>query len=154
MARTKLKLGLSCWGSLATQLGPEPRGLSQTATFYWLEPECLEPKKKKSAPRAEGRAARRRVSCTELGPEFPGPLQHRLMPASQQKVAGHGPAKHQLRGSSYVGKPTRSGNHFRSWCGGHKPAPKRGSALGKRREASCTRLEPGVEATTSCHWAM
>ena len=39
MARTKLKLGLSCWGSLATQLGPEPRGLSQTATLYWLELE-------------------------------------------------------------------------------------------------------------------
>ena len=43
---TTLKLGLSCLGSLATQLGPEPRGLTQTATLYRLEPNLSQKKKK------------------------------------------------------------------------------------------------------------
>ena len=36
MATAELKLGLSCLGSRATQLGPEPKGLSTTATRYNL----------------------------------------------------------------------------------------------------------------------
>ena len=50
---TTLKLGLSCSGSLATQLGPEPRGLTQTATRYRLEPNLSQETKFPSRKREE-----------------------------------------------------------------------------------------------------
>ena len=41
MARAKLKLGLSCLGSLATQLGPEPRGLAKLQLSTGLNQSAL-----------------------------------------------------------------------------------------------------------------
>ena len=85
---------------------------------------ALDPKPNFRSTR-EGCAARKRVSCTELGPGFrPSSTSFDVGIATKGCGARHcGLASCQLRGSSYIGKPTRGGNHIRSWCGGHKPAP-------------------------------
>ena len=120
-----LKLGFHCLGLLKQRWTPSP---------FYTKHCLLSPQRSLShlsqkhifAPRAEGCAARRREACTELGPGFrPSSTSFDVGIAKKGCGAGHsGPANCQLRGSSYVGRSTRSGNHIRSWCGGHRPAPR------------------------------
>ena len=124
-------------------------------TTYQSHSRQIEGTKRKHifAPRAESRAARRQVSCTELGPEFSGPLRQRLLSASQRKLRGKTqwsckpPATE--RGPPTRPTPTRSGSHVRSWCGVHRTSSL-GEAVpwreGVKRAAPTT--EAGVEATT------